>query len=177
MAGFNWTAQKEKAALLAAEDKLADEAICREVGITRPTLTAWKKTPEFSARVEEHVEAFKQTVRRRGIAILERRVDALQDRWQRMQRVIEERAEELEGEAAGGGTGLLVKQYKSIGAGENARLVEEYAVDTGLLRELREHEKQAAQELGQWAERKELTGADGSPLVVKVVSGVSMADL
>jgi hypothetical protein len=30
---------------------------------------------------------------------------------------------------------------------------------------MRAHAKQAAQELGQWTEKKELTGKDGTPLV------------
>jgi hypothetical protein len=34
--------------------------------------------------------------------------------------------------------------------------VAEYSIDTGLLKELRDHERQAAQELGQWAEKVDL---------------------
>jgi hypothetical protein len=162
---FKWTGQKEEAARLVAEDTLTDEQIAAEVGVVKMTLARWKRDPAFAARVDEHLEAFRQVVRRRGIAVVERRVSALQDRWLRMQRVIAERAEEMDGEIAGGGTGLLVRQYKSIGSGENARLEREYHVDTGLLKELREHEKQAAQELGQWTERKDLT-TDGEPFNV-----------
>lgn len=66
-----------------------------------------------------------------------------------MLRVIEARSKDM-AEVPGGDTGLLVRKLKSIGSGENTKTVEEYAVDTGLLSELREHEKQAAQELGQW---------------------------
>jgi hypothetical protein len=33
-----------------------------------------------------------------------------------------------------------------------------YKVDTRLLAELRNHEKQAAEELGQWSEKRELPG-------------------
>jgi Helix-turn-helix of insertion element transposase len=154
-----WTKPKERAALLLSEDRLTDEEIAADLGIRRRTLAYWKDDPEFAARVAEHVEAFRKAVRSRGIACLENRVDALSDRWKRMQRVITERAEELEGECAGGGTGLLVRQVKSVGSGPLAREVEEFAVDTGLLKELREHEKQAAQELGQWTERRDVTSA------------------
>lgn len=162
MSGFEWTAQKEKTALLVAEDELTDTEICAEVGISaRQTLANWKKEEEFRARVKEHVEAFRALVRSRGIACLEKRVDALNDRWRRMKRVIAERAEEMDGEIAGGGTGLLVRDVKSVGNGPLAREVEVFAVDTGLLRELREHEKQAAQELGQWTERRDVT-SDGN---------------
>lgn len=56
----------------------------------------------------------------------------------------------------GGNTGLLVRTTKGIGSGDTFQIVDEYAVDTGLLRELREHEKQAAQELGQWIDKSEV---------------------
>jgi hypothetical protein len=49
----------------------------------------------------------------------------------------------------GGDTGLLVKTLKSIGAGENAQVVAEYAVDTALLAEIRKHEDHVAVDLGQ----------------------------
>lgn len=156
---FRWTAQREQAATLVAADRLTDEEIAGKLSIDRVTLHRWKQHPEFQARVEQHLEAFRKAVRARGIALLENRVDALNDRWRRLKRVIDERAEEHEGEIAGGGTGLLVRQKKMIGSGAAAQEIEEYAVDTGLLKELREHEKQAAQELGQWAERQDITSA------------------
>jgi hypothetical protein len=55
-------------------------------------------------------------------------------------------------EAAGGTTGLLVRTVKSVGKGNDAELIDLYEVDTGLLREIREFSKQAAQELGQWTD-------------------------
>ena len=50
-----------------------------------------------------------------------RRVDALNDRWNRMRRIIEARADDPDyAKAPGGTTGLLIKTYKRIGSGENA---------------------------------------------------------
>ena len=57
---------------------------------------------------------------------------------------------------AGGSTGLLTRSVKAIGAGKFTRFVDEYRVDTALLRELRELEKQAAIEQGQWSEKREI---------------------
>ena len=51
----------------------------------------------------------------------------------------------------GGGEGAL-------SSGSRVVEVAEYAVDVALLREIREHEKQAAIELGQWTEKQEHTG-------------------
>jgi hypothetical protein len=70
-----------------------------------------------------------------------------------MQAVIEERAADPTMQAPGASTGLLTRTQKQIGAGNSAVTVEEYQVDTRLLKELREHEKQAAQELSQWSEK------------------------
>src|SRR5262249_27057215 len=79
---------------------------------------------------------------------------ALNDRWSRMQQIIEARANHPDyANIPGGRTGLLVRSVKQIGSGDSARLVEEFALDVALLKELRAHEKQAAVELAQSLER------------------------
>lgn len=167
MARF-WTRKTEQAALLVAQDTQSDEAIAAACGVSKVSLEMWKRRPDFAARVQEHVAAFAEAIRGRGIAERQNRVDALNDRWQRMQRVIEDRAMEHDGEAPGAGTGLLVRQEKLLGTGRHAQRIVEWAVDTGLLNELRQHEKQAAQELGQWSEKREVTGKDGGPVQFEV---------
>lgn len=159
---FLWTHPREEAAFLVAEDRLMDYQIAEKVGICLKTLTRWKARPEFRLRVDEHVAEFKRLVRSRGLAILERRVAQMDDRWKRMQQVIQERAESSEhSQFAGGATGLLAIQHKSIAE----EIVKEAAVDTGLLKEMRELEKQASQELGQWAENTVVEHRDGSGIV------------
>lgn len=69
----------------------------------------------------------------------------------------------------GAATGLLARQVKIAGSGPNPQVIEEYVVDVSLLRELRETQKQAAQELGHWAQRKEPVGSDAGPAKVEVV--------
>lgn len=85
------------------------------------------------------------------LAVREQRLAALQDRHDRMAIVMTERADDM-ATVPGGKSGLLVRQIKQIGSGESAQIVEEYKLDTGLLSEFREHEKQVAMELGQWQE-------------------------
>ncbi len=159
---WHWTRAKERAALLVAEDRETDERIAEACRVSRRTLTNWKIAPEFRERVAEHVAAFRAAIREQGIAILENRVAALQDRWKRMQRVIDERAQDPElAEVPGGTTGLVVHQVKAVGKGEDFQLIDLYQVDAGLLAELRAHEQQAAKELGQWSERvnQQVTGS------------------
>lgn len=118
---FNWTVQTERAAQLIADADLTFGEIAEELDISPRTLWNWRQQPEFAAKIEEHLEAFRVEVRRLGLAVRERRIKALNTRWKRLQ----EQAEVLTG-------------------------------DLGILKELREIEKQAAQELGQWTEKHEV---------------------
>ncbi len=47
MAGFRWTAKREEAALLVAQDELSNEEIARRMGISRQALDKWKRQSEF----------------------------------------------------------------------------------------------------------------------------------
>src|ERR1035437_1429390 len=73
----------------------------------------------------------------------------------------------------GGTTGLLCKDYK----GKVADTVV-YKVDTGLLAELRGHERQAAEELGQWKTRvEERKVIDASPAAMTLAAIFTTAEL
>jgi hypothetical protein len=123
------------------------------VGITRRQLTRWKRQTAFTDLVTEIAAKLAAEIRGKGLVELSNRVDALNARWSRMHAVIDQRAADPTMTAPGSDTGLLTRTQKRIGSGDSVVTVEEYQVDTGLLKELREHEKQAAQELGQWSEK------------------------
>lgn len=160
MTPFRWDEQTELAAALLVAGNLSQDAIAEKVGTTRRTLFAWRQNAEFQARVSEGLAEIRDEVRRLGIGTVERRVAALNDRWNRLRQVIEARADDprMEG-IPGASTGLLtVTQVKQVGMGPDARMVSLYGIDAPLLREIREVEKQAAIELGQWQIRVD-TGA------------------
>lgn len=165
-APFRWTAQREEAAILIAHDRLTHKQIAEQVGVEeRKTLYRWQQHPEFSQRVAEIRAEYRKAVLERGIANVTVRIAALNERHQLLQRIIAERADAYEmQDVPGGSTGLLTRELRSMGTGQHQTVIEEYKVDTGLLNELRQHEKQVAQELGQWTEKRELTGKDGAPL-------------
>ena len=73
--------------------------------------------------------------------------------------------------AQGADTGLVVRREKVIGNGDNARDVVEYEVDVATLRELREQLKQAAIEVGEWAEKR-LFGTTDSQLATAEMSAL-----
>lgn len=151
--GANKTALRERAAFLVAEDRISDELIAAELGVAKRTLERWKAEASFKVRVAQIIKELGEQLKALGLADRKSRLDALNDRHRRMNEVIRQRAANLKSVPGGGDTGLLVRQVKGIGKGEDFQVVEEYAVDTGLLREMREHEKQAAIEVGEWTDR------------------------
>lgn len=221
------TRKQVRAAHLVAADELPDREIAQQVGISERQLERWKQQPEFQARVQEDVTAFRESIRERGIAVLENRIVALDRRHQLLEQVRRERgaSPEMQG-IPGGSTGLLIRRGKlvkvfepiqaEIGPGEveegdlcpscgaeddegprlriaevrrlrtgdarealvcpvcierwrdtetlaSAKLSEtvyEYELDTGMLKALLDIERQTAQELGQWRERKEVDVRD-----------------
>ncbi|HLV78743.1 MAG TPA: hypothetical protein VKT32_00635 [Chthonomonadaceae bacterium] len=172
-----WTANKERAAALVAADELADEAIAAEVGIAPRTLRNWKTRTEFAERVFEILEATRQECLKFGVASRAERLARMNRRWEKIHKIIEERAaaarqwteEHGKPEAPGMEEGLLVRQIRSVGKGESARLLTEYAADGGLLKAALDIEKQAAVETGQWQEKRayEVSGPGGGPLQVR----------
>jgi hypothetical protein len=141
---WTWTKQRETAAKLAAEDTQTDTQIA---------------------------------------ATVKNRVAAQNDRWQRMQRLIDAAAEDPDlADIPGGDTGMLVRTAKlvkvygsipssggeaeSLQSAKREVLLYEYVRDTSISAEMRALEKQAAQELGQWTEKQEVTGKDGKPIAV-----------
>jgi hypothetical protein len=169
---WQWTGRRERAAGLVAEDQLSDAEIASQLGITREGLRKWRRQPEFQERVRDVQQQIRAAIVARGIVERQNRVDALNRRWQLMRDVIEARASDMQG-VPGGETGLLLRTYKRVGRDDYQ---EEYAVDVGLLRELRAHEEQAAKELGQWTEKRELTGKDGGPILITTVEVVKPPD-
>jgi transposase-like protein len=154
--GFPWNTRRERAAALIANGQYTHKQIAAQLKIGTSTLTQWKQQPAFQARIQEHVEIWRQRIMQTGIADRARRVEALDDRWNKMKAVIAERgADPSLANAPGGKTGLVVRQVKLIGSGKEAELIDEFAVDVALLREMRAHEEQAAKELGQWVEKRE----------------------
>lgn len=151
MAEFRWDPLKEQAALDVAAGELSDPEIGERAGVDRRTIWNWRHNDEFMTRVEEHLDEFRAHVRRRGVAVLDRRIASVNLRWRKLQQIMDERAAspEMEG-VPGGETGLIVRDIKTVGKGEDAKTVDVYRVDAGLLRAWLDLEKQAAQELGQW---------------------------
>lgn len=159
-----WTEIRIRAAQLVAEGELTDLQIAESLAVSRQSITRWKAEPMFRDRVNEIVIDLAEALAAKGIRLRENRLRNLQTRVDKMMALIEARALDL-AEVTGGETGLLVRDYKHGGT--------VYKFDAALLREMREHEKQAAQELGQWLDKKEITGGDGQPLFAEMAEVIN----
>jgi 16S rRNA A1518/A1519 N6-dimethyltransferase RsmA/KsgA/DIM1 with predicted DNA glycosylase/AP lyase activity len=142
----------ERMCLLLAEDRLTDRAIAEDVGISTSTLWHWKRKPECQARIKLYQQEMATHAFRQGIAQRENRLGALADRWKRMHALMEARAQAYDSpEIPGGSTGLIVEEVKVSPKGDKTVV---YSFDRALFQEMRETEKQAAIELGQWTEKR-----------------------
>lgn len=137
------------------------------------TISNWKKKPEFIERVEEIRKEMAEALKRAGLRVKEYRLNKLNDLLERIDMIIEGRANDMSG-IPGGDSGLLIRKYKSVG-GFYGEKVTEYAFDAALVSEIRELMKQAAQEVGEWTEKTELSGPNGSTPVLNVIVNGSPA--
>lgn len=177
MTRFKWTEKRKTAVELLAQG-MRDADVAKALDTTVVSLWRWERAPEFVAAVEAEGERIRAALRAEGIANKQNRIDALNERWGLMRAVIAARAtanthrnnawehdasDATEDYAAAGAeTGLMVHTITYLKDGRR----EEWTVDTGLLKEMREHEKQAAQELGQWTEKREERREDSVAVTV-----------
>jgi len=161
-AGQNWTetltAKQKQAAVLCAEDRLSDVEIAKEIGIVRATLNNWRQRDDFHDAVKDADAKLLAAALRLPVARKHHRMKVLNDLHMKALTVIDERADERAYDAPGMGSGLVVHQTKQIGSGKYAQTIDEFAVDTGLMREIRAIQEQAAKETGDWSENLNVTG-------------------
>jgi hypothetical protein len=176
---FRWNPKRRQAALLVAEDDLPDHEIAARVGVAKNTIETWKRHPTFMAQVGDHIGQLQASALKFSIAKKHKRVGDLDKLYRKALEVIELRAAQYEGTAdtaeqaarrifgnhvvPEAATGLLVKKESVTGSG---MVITEWAVDTGLLKEIRAFQEQAAKELGQWVERSE---SEQTTTVVQIV--------
>ena len=152
------------------ENKKSQRFIASQFGLRQTSVQRHAKShlpKQLQRAVDRRVKRAEDEVLKVAISGLEERLKAQQDRWDRMKAVIERRAagmvfEDGSEECEGTGTGLLVRKVKNV----DGDVVHEYAVDTGLLKEMRELERQVSQETGQFGETG--PGKGSGPVVVIV---------
>lgn len=149
------------AAQAVADGILSDEQIGESLKRSRQWVTRLRRNPLFMARVQQIVDETAAALKAKGIAERQARIDDSVDLHNRLRLVIEERAEDDEwANVPGWKSGLLIHNVKAVGMMKT----DVFEVDTGLIAAINNNKKQIAQEVGQWSEKKELTGKDGGPI-------------
>jgi hypothetical protein len=138
------------AAQLLGEDRLPDRQIAEIVGISRRQLAKWKTLPDFKELINTHAKQYISQFTTEGLARKEKRLAVKNDIHDRLLTAIKERGDDPDMEdVPGGTTGLVVKQYKAIGKGKSFRIIEEYKIDTPVVRSILDLHEDVREELGQ----------------------------
>jgi hypothetical protein len=110
----------------------------------------WPRS-DICSRIRELKEANSAEVIALEISSRNSRIRALQKRWDRLRagldRLLDERGADMAG-LPGGSTGLLLRKYKGKKADRLVTRIDPAIIS--LVAELLRHERQAAQEVGQW---------------------------
>ena len=178
------TEQQKRAAYLVADNKLTALEIAKEVGVSVRTVFNWKGNEDFDTEVRKIANEWRIRARGKGVADQDYRLRDLNDRHKRLRAVIQARAKDpAMKDVPGGRTGLLTVTYRmlsridTVGEGKHQREVKvsepvpEYAIDTGLLAEMRMIEQHAAVEMGQWKSRSVVENTrtiDATPAALKL---------
>lgn len=185
---FQWTHQKEQAALLFGTDRdITIAAAAAQCGVSPRAIDLWKARPEFKARIEEHFSAWKARVREKGIALKETRLLSYLEAHEAIETIRRERAAMYGPQVAkdpdgqiifdpltnkplilpglpGGTTGFVVLEKRTV-AGVS---VDHHVYDRALAAEARENKKQLAIELGEYESKLQVTGPDGGPIEMQL---------
>lgn len=153
---LQWRPRHEEAALMVAEGKMRPAEIIQTLGVDYNTYNRWTRHPDFVRRVQEIRTDLNERIMELAIANKWHRLSVLNDLEAGLLQVIKERGDALRGDAAGTGTGLVVRQEKVFGTGQNQTSILEYLVDAGTVAEIRALQKQAAQESGQWSDKQSI---------------------
>lgn len=167
-------AKRDNAAVLFANDelnptpgkRLTDQAVADQVGVSRQSVTRWKRDSEFRAMIQDARGRIIADSLRLPIAQKHQRIRVLNDLHTKYLDIIQSRAERHAKEIVDtpenamrgvfgdvtppeAMTGMMVRHPK-IAA--NGMTVVAWAFDKPLDSAIKETHKQAAQELGQWEE-------------------------
>lgn len=153
------TPDKLRAVELLAEGSTPIEQVAKQLGLNRRTLWTWRQEPAFLAALKAYEAELEQDSLRFAIARRRERLSDYDQRRFKFLQIVAKRAAwfaENRPDVPGGETGLLQIQLKVVGSGPAAYTVEEYLPDVALSRELRELNRAAATELGQWSEKTQV---------------------
>lgn len=177
--------KKHKAAIHLAEGYLSERAIARELNIARSTLQEWKQEPDFIEVQTEYEQIIRADCLNLSIANKLDRLQTLDMLYRKGKEIIRARQERYGRELAEAespenatrrffgddtppeaATGLMVRNVTMSATGQK---VVNWAYDSALAKDLKDTEKQAAQELGQWDEGKSTVDMQQTVTAIRII--------
>lgn len=170
MGKFKWTADKLMAAALLAEGRLTIPQVAERMKVTSRAVDKWKAHPEFAAKIRAIMAEAEQAVTQYAVAQKAQRVARLNQDWLSLQDVQDARKAAMADQdadplrlgqfraaalAAGMTSGNVVVEWVTSPTGG---FRPQFKVDTSLLREVRDIEKQVAAELANWEQTLNVKG-------------------
>lgn len=148
------TAKQLAAGQHVADDRLSNEHIAQLAGVSRRTLTTWKKLPLFAERVaaiQERAAIVLETNRLKG---RDTRIAQAQARHDAINAAVAARAA-MKGmdDVPGWSTGWVIKHERVIGVGAAAKKIVEYEFALADMAHQLADEKRVAQEMHQWGDK------------------------
>jgi hypothetical protein len=140
---------------LACEEGLSNSAIGQKLGYSPATIRTWLERPEYKEAVKTYYAILEEETFRLAGVTKAKRVQQYQELLDALWSLKQQRGEAYSHIDSGGDTGLLVKQVKTVGTGQNAYDVAEYLYDSAVVRDILSINKQIAQEMGQWSEKSD----------------------
>lgn len=166
--------RQEHAAWLIADAKLNMSEVAKKVGVSYSVIWSWRSDPKFVSRVNMIKKMMADEIRDFFFADRRTRIQALQDKAMRIEHIVTTRARQFEEshdlEASGGGdSGLILRQYKSIGSGPMAEAKVEYSFDATMIREYRALMSDIEKETAGLEGRENADTPSGAPPIREVV--------
>jgi hypothetical protein len=153
------------AAQLIVEGKLTRREIGEVVGVSARHLQNWAKKPDFQEMIENARLVYSKRFLTEGLAQRGRRLLVLNQVHEKVLDAVTERANSDDMQnVPGGTTGMVAKQIKGIGKGDDFAVIETYSIDTPVVKSILEIHNAVREELGENKQRLEMTGPDGQPL-------------
>src|SRR5438045_1050700 len=119
---FDWTSNKEQAAILLAEDSCTIHQIAKKLHISEKTIDRRKADPEFKEKIESHVGLFRVRFLEFGLARKEARIAELSELFRLQKEFIAKRGASAQMQhIPGGDTGLVTVSWKVLEFDETVR--------------------------------------------------------
>ena len=157
----------QKAAAMVARKLHSPRIIARDCGLDYGHMLKLMLDPDFIALVETYKRIQKEQVPELFVADRDNRLYALNNLMSRYIQLVEER-ESRHGEYSDTGLVAMTETVKRANGKEEV-LDRKYEFDASLDKAIKETLKHAAIELGEWQEKRELSGPGGTELSISAV--------